>query len=135
MINFMAEKILLVEDEPLIIDVYQVAFKKARLDLEAIVFGSKAIEKMKRVQMGLAEKPDLVLLDLILPDINGIEVLKVIRAQEKTKDIPVFILTNYTSEELKKMGYDLSSEQYLLKSDCTPTELVELVEKRLKAGK
>lgn len=127
----MAKKIILVEDEPLIIDVYKIAFGRANLDLETFVLGQDAIERIKKIQEGVAEKPDLLLLDLLLPDINGIEVLKVIRSQDKTKDLPVFILTNYTSGELKQMGCDLKSEHYLLKTGYTPTQLAKLVKERL----
>jgi len=67
-----------------------------------------------------------------LPDMNGIEVLEEMRKYPKTKDIPVFILTNYTNEELEKRGLLLKSEKYLLKTSYTPRELAEIVKDRLK---
>ena len=70
-----------------------------------------------------------------MPDINGLEVLAEMKKQEETKDIPVFILTNYTSRELKQMGYDLKTEKYLTKTEFSLTELVEMVKERLKKPK
>jgi DNA-binding response OmpR family regulator len=127
----MGKLVLLVEDDPQIADVYQIAFKSAKISSETITMGLDAIERIKKIKEAGIKKPDLIILDLILPDINGIEVLQEIRKFEEAKDIPVFILTNYSSDELKKMGYDLSSEQFLLKSDYTPSKLVELVKSRL----
>jgi len=125
----MPKTILLIEDDLPTIDVYQTAFKEAKFKLEVITSGEKAIERMKEKR---SPKPDLILLDLLLPDINGIQVLEAIRKQEETKDLPVFILTNYTSQQLKEAGYDLKSEKFLLKTDYTPRQLVELVRERLK---
>ena len=76
--------------------------------------------------------PDLILLDFLLPDIDGMEVLKEIRAQKDAKDIPIFILTNYTDEKLGQKGLFLKNEKYLLKTKHIPRELVEKVRKELK---
>ena len=123
----MSKTILLVEDDLPIQDIYKTAFKETDFKLEVIGLGLEAIKRIKE-----GKKPDIVLLDLVLPDINGIEILEVIRSQEETKDLPVLILTNYTSSQLQEKGYDLNSEKFLLKTDYTPREIVNLVKKRLK---
>ncbi len=123
----MKKNILLIEDDPQIIDVYQIALKAAGFRVESIVMGGEAIEKVKKVKSGQLKKPDLILLDLILPDINGLEVLQEIRKYEETKDLSVVILSNYNSEGLEKNGYDLGNEQYLVKAQYTPTQLVALI--------
>ncbi len=127
----MGKTILFIEDDMPTIDIYQTALTGAGFEVEVISWGGKAIEKIKEIEKGKAEKPDLVLLDLILPDINGIEVLKEIRGQEATKDLTVFILTNYTNKKMEKMGYDLKSERFLLKTDYAPRQLIELIKERL----
>ncbi|MDD2732249.1 MAG: response regulator [Candidatus Pacebacteria bacterium] len=128
----MAKKILLVEDDLPIIEVYKIAFKKEGFDLDVLTLGDEVIKRVKEIKKGKTDKPDLILLDLLLPDMNGIEVLKEIRKEEKTKDIPIFILTNYTDSELERLGFNLKSEEHILKADYTPTELVKLIDKRLK---
>jgi two-component system alkaline phosphatase synthesis response regulator PhoP len=94
--------------------------------------GGDAIEKVKKIRSGQLKKPDLILLDLILPDINGLEVLQEIRKYEETKNLSVIILTNYGDAELEKNGYDLGIEQYLVKAQYTPTQLAALIKGMLK---
>lgn len=131
----MPKTILLIEDDIAIIDVYTTVLEGAGFKVESITLGTQALEKMEEIKKGKAKKPNLLLLDLILPDINGIEILKAMRKEKETKDIAVFVLTNYTDRELEKMGYDLKSEKHLLKTDYTPTQLVKLIKKRLKDKK
>jgi len=75
------------------------------------------------------------LLDLILPDINGLKVLAEMKKYEETKDIPVFILTNYTSRELERLGYGLKTEKYLTKTEFNISQLVKMVKECLKKPK
>ena len=113
------------------IDVYRIALEGAGFDVEPILSGEETIRRIKEIEKEEAKKPDLILLDLILPDINGIEVLKEIRKHKKTEDISVFILTNYTDKELEAKGLLLKNEKYLLKTDYPPSKLVELVRREL----
>ena len=124
--------ILFVEDDIATIDVYKTALEAAGFDVDPMLLGEEAIRKIKEIEQGEAKKPDLVLLDLLNPYINGIEVLEELKKYEKTKDIPVLILTNYSSEELEKRGLLLKAEKYLLKTDYPPSKLVELIKKELK---
>jgi len=72
------------------------------MSLEVINSGEQAIQKIKESSENGEGAPDLILLDLILPDINGIEVLKAIKVDEKTKGIKVFVLSNQTSLNLSQ---------------------------------
>jgi len=125
--------ILLIEDDPAIIDVYKTGLEKAgQFKVEAITLGSEAVKKIKDINENKSKKPDLVLLDIILPDIDGIKVLKSIKNQEKTKDIPVFILTNYGGKEIKKQGLAFKVKEYIIKTECPPSKLIKLIKEQLK---
>jgi len=123
--------IMVVEDDMPTIDVYKTAFGIAGFNIEIASWGEEAIKMLKEAAKA-GKKPDLVLLDLILPDMNGLQILKEIRKDEKLKDLSVFILTNYTSQELTKMGYDLDAERYLTKTDYPPSRLISLIKERIK---
>jgi CheY-like chemotaxis protein len=127
------KKIILIEDDMAIIDVYKVAMGNTDIDMEVISWGKEAIEKIKEMQEGKREKPSLVLLDLFLPDIDGREILKEIKENDKTKDITVFILSNYTNVKKEQPEeYETSADKVILKAEITPTQLVTLIEKQLK---
>ncbi|MCX6760426.1 MAG: response regulator [Candidatus Nealsonbacteria bacterium] len=124
----MKKKVLLIEDDGAIIDVYRIGLEGAGFEVEVIMNGKQAIERLSKD----GDMPDIIFLDLLLPDMNGMEVLAQIRKAGKVKDIPILVLTNYSDSELEKMGYDLKAEKHLLKSDYTPSQLAELVKERLK---
>lgn len=124
------KKILLVEDDVAITDIYETVMKKAGFDVETADSGQKAIKIIKDIQSGEKIKQDIVLLDLILPDMNGAEVLTQIRGNPLTKDAKVFILTNQEESELQKFG-DLKPDKFIIKAHITPTQLVEMIKAQL----
>jgi len=124
----MKKKVLLIEDDGAIIDVYRIGLEAAGFEVEVIMNGKQAIERLSKD----GDMPDIVFLDLLLPDMNGMEALAQIRKAGKVKDTPILVLTNYSDSELEKMGYDLKTEKHLLKSDYTPSQLAELAKERLK---
>ena len=128
----MAKNILLVEDDAAIIDVYQIAFGGAGFKVETLSDGQSVMDKVKDIESGKAKAPDLILLDIVLPDINGMDLLKEIKNNKKTKNIKLIVLSNNTDSELKKMGYELGNQKCLTKSQYTPTQLVEIIKKELK---
>jgi len=128
----MPKKILLIEDDAAIIDVYNIAFTAAGFKVETLSDGQSAIDKIKSIESGKDKAPDIILLDIVLPDINGMDILKEIKNGEKTKGIKLLVLSNNTDAELKKMGYDLGNQKCLTKSQYTPTQLVEILKKELK---
>ena len=124
------KKILFIEDDPPTLDVYGTALREAGFWVEIVTLGEEAIRKLRKVTTG-GEEPDLILLDIVLPDMNGLDILREIRRQKETKDIPVFIITNYTDKQSKKTSAALGSERYLLKTKYPPQQLVKVVESRL----
>lgn len=123
---------MLIEDDVATIDVYRTALEQAGFDVDPIITGQEAIRLFGEIDKDPSKKPSLVLLDILLPDINGIEVLKKIREFENTKDLKVFILTNYSDKELEEKGMLLKTERYLLKSDHKPSDLVKIIKKEIK---
>lgn len=126
--------ILWIEDEQQLIDLYTEIIKTVpNVDVEFVKLGQQAIARIKEIQEGKAEKPDLIMLDLLLPDINGDRVCEVIRQTPATKDIPVFVLTNYGGEQMQlKMTKELEAERYLVKTEWGPSKLIPLIKETLK---
>ena len=121
------KKVLLVEDEPLLIDLYQERFGEEDFELDIARDGNEAIKKADR---GV----DLILLDILLPGINGFEVLRRLKKNLDTRDVPVIVLTNLGSEQSdsdKQLAFSLGAVDYLVKSYHTPDEMVEIINKRL----
>jgi len=131
----MSKKILLIEDDSCMIDIYETVLKKAGFEVETLKYGHQAQRRLKKIGEDKKEKPDLILLDLVLPDINGIEVLKQSRAEKGIADIPFFILTNYTDPDLEEISRKLKVEKYILKTDLVPSRLVKEIKDWFKKSK
>ena len=128
----MNQKILLVEDDQPTIEILEEALKMAGFEIETAISAKEAMEKLKQVREGKKEKPDLILLDLILPDMNGIEVLKEAKKYPQTKDIKIFALTNYTESEMNKQLIKEGIDKIILKSQISLDWLIETIKNTLK---
>lgn len=126
----MAKKIYLIEDDAAIIDIYQMVLEKAGFEVQVISTGEEVMKKVKGIQEGQEPKPDLVLLDLILPDMHGTEILKEIRKNEATKGMVVFILSNQQPTELNQLG-DVKPDKFIIKANITPTDLLATIQEEL----
>ena len=124
-------KLLIIEGDVPTIKLFKEIFPMAGFEIEVLDLGKKGVERMKEIREGKKEKPDLILLDLILPDINGIEVLKEARRYPETKNLKIYALTNYsnpeTNEELNKEGID----KILIKAQYSLKELIEIIKEGL----
>ncbi len=116
-----SQTILLIEDDVTLMDMYRLRFEKEGYRFLTANRGSAGL------QIAAAEKPDLILLDLVMPEMDGYQVLEQLKADPATKDITVFIFSNLGQEEEVKQGYDLGAEGYIVKSSMTPTGVVERV--------
>lgn len=128
----MPKTIFLVEDDTLAVDIYKTALENSGFKVEVFTLGQEMVKRIEKIEAGEAKTPNLILLDIILPDIEGTQVLEKIRQNAKTKGLSVFVFTNYTSPELEKKCKDLGIEKYIAKTDCSPSDLVKLVKKELK---
>jgi len=113
------KKVLIVEDEPTISSMYKSKFET---DGFLVLVAENGADGLKLAQ---TELPDLVLLDVILPQLDGFSVLKELKAGAKTKNIPVVLLTNLGSSEDKAKGEALGAVDYLVKASLTPIEIGE----------
>ncbi|MBI3337084.1 MAG: response regulator [Candidatus Staskawiczbacteria bacterium] len=124
------KKIILVEDDPAIVDIYETLMKKANFDVKVFGSGQEVMSMIKNIEDDTESKPDIVLLDLILPDISGIEIFKQIKENEKTKDIKVFILTNQQDVQMQQLG-NAKPDKFIIKANISPTQLLELIKEYL----
>jgi two-component system alkaline phosphatase synthesis response regulator PhoP len=116
----MKEMILIVEDEKDIVKVLEYNLKKEGFRTLSAYDGEKAIDMASR------EHPDLVILDLMLPKIDGLEVCKTLKGERKTASIPIIILTAKTQETDKIVGLELGADDYVTKP-FSPRELIARV--------
>jgi two-component system phosphate regulon response regulator PhoB len=111
------ERILVVEDEPDILKLVQLHLEEAGFKTVGVESGSRGIATLRAAEL------DLIILDLMLPDLSGTELLRVIREERKTRRLPVIILTARTDEVDRVVGFELGADDYVTKP-FSPRELV-----------
>ncbi|SRR6056297_1157652 len=120
-------KILLVEDDSFLLSMYSTKFEMENFNVVIAEDGEKGCE------LALKEKPNIILLDIKLPKLDGFEVLKKLKSKKETSNIPVILLTNLSQKEDKDKGIELGADDYLVKAHFMPSEVVgkikNLVEK------
>ncbi|MFA5178129.1 MAG: response regulator [Candidatus Paceibacterota bacterium] len=114
----MSKKILIIEDDRFLRELMSRKLLSLQFDVAVAVDGEEGLEKIK------SEMPDVVLLDLILPGINGFEVLENAKKNPATAKIPVIILSNLGQSEDIEKGLKLGAEDFLVKAHFTPQEIV-----------
>jgi len=119
--------ILLVEDDPFLVDIYSTKLKEAGFSVQIAIDGKEVLKKMKEK----GNMPDLLLLDIVLPNFNGWEILRKIEREKKKKNLKVVILSNLGEKQEIEKGLKLGAARYLVKAHYTPSEVVEEVKKIL----
>ena len=114
-------KILLVEDDKMLADMYITKFSKEGLEVMRADDGEKGLAMIKE------QRPDLVLLDIIMPKLDGFAVLKEIKNDKELTDTHVLLLTNLGQSEDVDKGKKLGADDYFIKANHTPAEIVEKV--------
>lgn len=115
------KQVLLIEDDPFLIDIYTTKLKEAGFEVGVAEDGERALEKIKE------RTPDLVILDIVLPNIDGWGILKEIRKDEKFKNLKVMILSNLGQRKEVEKGIKLGATQYLIKAHHTPSQVMEKI--------
>lgn len=116
--------VLFVEDDPAFADMYRL---KLEMDGYRVRLARDGQEALDMLQAG-AELPDLVFLDIRLPRMDGMALLKRLRDSRRTEHLPVVILSNYGEDDLVRQGVELGAREYLIKANVTPAQLSQGVE-------
>lgn len=126
----MAQKILIIEDEKILAEMYEERLKKEGFDVVRSMKAEGGIDIAKK------EKPDLVLLDIILPDPNmdGVDVLKQLKEDKETKDIPVLLFSNYDTPEVRMTAKQYNTK-YILKATTSTKDLIDEIKEALEEKK
>lgn len=119
-------KILIVEDDPAILDIYQKALSIEGYQVENAVDGEEGLAK------ALSIKPNLILLDIMLPKKDGVQVLEAIKKDDLAKNIPVLILSNFGQDEVITKCINLGAENYMIKAATAIDTLLEKVKEYAK---
>jgi len=122
----MPKRILIIEDDKFLRQLIAQKLLKEGYDVLEAVDGEEGLKKIKE------EKPDLILLDLILPGIDGFEVLSQMNKEDLISQIPVIILSNLGQKEDVERGLNLGATDYLIKAHFTPGEIIEKIKNILK---
>ena len=119
----------MVEDDVFLANIYKTKFEMEGFNVFLAENGEAALEEVKK------KKPEIILLDILLPKLDGFAVLEKIKADKTTKDIPVILLTNLGQKDDVEKGLEMGAVDYLIKAHFKPSEVVDKVKKVLKKTK
>lgn len=121
----MDKKILIVEDEKMLREMYEEKFSQAGYKVSSAETTKEGVKKAKE------EKPDLILLDILLPKEGGLVFLRRQKEDPEIKDITVVAFSNYDGKGTKEQALQLGVEDYLIKTDYTPSQIAEKIKEYL----
>ncbi len=122
----MAKKVAIIEDDQAISQMYRIKFEAEGYEVETAANGRLGLQLTETM------KPDIILLDLMMPEMNGDEMLKKMRATAWGKNVKVIILTNMGEQEIPPEVKELGVSAVILKADMTPKQVAEVVKEQLK---
>lgn len=120
-------KILIIDDDELLLDMYAIKFREQGFDVETACSGLDGIEKIKE---GIS--PDIILVDLVMPNMDGFEFLKEIKRKNFLKSAKIVVLSNLGQESDIKKGLSLGADDYIIKAHFTPSEIIKKISELLK---
>src|SRR3989344_570568 len=118
-------KVLIIDDDDFLLDIYSTKFRESGFEVEISKEGKDVELKAKEF------KPDLILLDLVMPGIDGFEILKILKKNDVAPKAKISILSNLDQKEDVDKGLGLGADDYIIKADFTPSEVVERAKKLL----
>ena len=119
------KSILIVDDDLTLREMYVERLKMEGFAVESAKDGEEAIQKAK------TDHPNIILLDIMMPKINGLDVLKMLKSDEETKNIPVLLLTALIQDIDKTKGLSSGADDYIVKSETMPGEVIEKIKTAL----
>jgi len=125
----MAIKVLLIEDDQLIQRMYEKMFQFAKFDVTLASDGAEGLDKVR----AMSPKPAIILLDVMMPKMNGMEVLDKLKLDAELKNIPVIMLSNLAGENDVETALSKGAVKYIIKSEHEPKEIADMV-KQIVAG-
>lgn len=117
--------ILLVDDDLTLLEMYEDRLKAEGFSIVRATNGQEALKKAREI------KPALIILDIMMPKINGFDVLKDLRADDEYKDIPIIVLTALIQDIDRAQGKKLGATDYIIKSETMPGEVIAKIKKAL----
>lgn len=122
-------KILLVEDDTFLVEMYKTKFELEGFEIISAEDGKKGLELAGK------ESPDIILLDILMPKMDGFAVLDALKKDKALANIPVVLLTNLGQKDDVKKGFEKGAVGYLIKAHFMPSEVVDKIKKILKESK
>jgi len=122
-------KILLIEDDNFLVEMYTTKFELEGFEVTSAEDGKKGLDMVKKI------KPDIILLDILMPKMDGFAVLDALKKDTGTANIPVILLTNLGQKDDVKKGFEKGAVGYLIKAHFMPSEVVDKIKKILKENK
>lgn len=118
--------VMLVEDDVFLANIYKTKFDMEGFKISHADNGEKGLDDIKK------KKPDVILLDILLPKMDGFAILEALKKDESVKNIPVILLTNLGQKDDVEKGLDMGAVDYLIKAHFKPSEVVQKVREVLK---
>lgn len=125
------KKVMIIEDDYFVLDIYHTKLVQEGFDVLDAKDGQDGIDKLRTEE----RLPDLILLDIVMPHLGGLDVLAIIKKDERLKEIPVILLTNLSQKAEIDKGLELGASDYLIKSHFTPSEVLEKINSFLDKSK
>lgn len=119
-------KILIADDDPFLIKIYSTYLSQDGHQVYTCTDGQSALET------AIKNVPDVIVLDIMLPRMNGLDVLEELKNHKDTKNIPVVCLSNLISDDDQKLAIEYGASEFVIKARLTPNEIIEIIQKYLK---
>jgi len=120
------KKVLVVDDDPLVVKILRGPLLKAGYDVDVASQGLEALQKVKE------KRPDLIILDILMPLLDGFKVARFLKFDKRFKDIPIIVLTSRATEGERKMGKQVGADEFLYKPFRIP-QVMDVVQRYLNA--